>query len=88
MVSLVAKIEYVIINSNWMHEIMAEQKRSKDIQRDFLNITSAGLESVIVTKRHLLLIDSGHGLGIWICGCSLFYRRELWASKSAGANST
>ena len=26
-------------------------------------------------------------LGIWICGCSLFYKRELWASKSAGARS-
>ena len=29
-----------------------------------------------------------NALGIWICGCSLFYRREpeLWASKSLGAN--
>ena len=27
MVSLVAKIEYVIINSNWMQEIMAGQKK-------------------------------------------------------------
>ena len=25
---------------------------------------------------------SGHALGIWICGCILFYERELWASKS------
>ena len=32
-------------------------------------------------------IYSGHALGIWICGCSMFYRRELWASKSAGFNS-
>ena len=24
---------------------------------------------------------------IWICKCILFYRREFWASKSAGANS-
>jgi hypothetical protein len=31
---------------------------------------------------------SGHALEIWICGCSLFYKRELWASKSAGAHST
>ena len=30
----------------------------------------------------------GHALGIWNCGCSLFYRRELWALKSAGFNST
>ena len=28
---------------------------------------------------------AGHAFGIWICGCSLFYRIELWASKSAGA---
>ena len=27
MVSLVAKIEYVIINSNWMQEIMAGPKK-------------------------------------------------------------
>ena len=30
----------------------------------------------------------GNAIGIWICGCSLFYKRELWASKSAGAHST
>ena len=30
-------------------------------------------------------IVSGNALGIWICGCSLIYKRELWASKSAGA---
>ena len=28
-------------------------------------------------------LSSGHALGIWICGFNLFYRRELWASKSA-----
>ena len=33
-------------------------------------------------------LPTGHALGIWICGCSLFYRRELWASKFAGFNST
>ena len=56
MVSLVEKIEYVIINSNWTQEIMAGQKRSQDIQkklRDFPNITLAGWESAIVTKTHL-----------------------------------
>ena len=26
--------------------------------------------------------------GIWICGCSMFYKKEFWASKSAGAHST
>ena len=31
---------------------------------------------------------SWYALGILICGCSLFYRRELWASKSVGSNST
>ena len=30
----------------------------------------------------------GHALGFWICGSSLFYKKELWASKSAGAHST
>ena len=50
MVSLVAKIEYVIINSNWMQEIMAGQKRSLAIPKklhDFPNITLAGLESAM-----------------------------------------
>ena len=36
----------------------------------------------------LYLYRTGHALGIWIYGCSLLYRRELWASKSAGFNST
>ena len=31
---------------------------------------------------------SGYALGIWYCRCSVFYKRELWASKSAGAHST
>ena len=31
---------------------------------------------------------SGHALGIWICGCSLFYKIELRPSKSAGFNNT
>ena len=35
----------------------------------------------------LNLLSTGHALGIWICVCSLFYKRELWTSKSAGANS-
>ena len=30
--------------------------------------------------------DAWYALGILIGGCNLFYRRELWASKSAGAN--
>ena len=35
MVSLVAKIEYVIINSNWMQETMAGQKKeAKLFQRN------------------------------------------------------
>ena len=34
------------------------------------------------------LSKTGHALGIRICGCSLFSKRELWASKSAGAHST
>ena len=37
---------------------------------------------------HLSGEGAGHALGIWICGCSLFYKREFWASKSAGAHST
>ena len=30
----------------------------------------------------------GHALRVWICGCSLFYKRQLWTSKSACAHST
>ena len=33
-------------------------------------------------------VTTGHALEIWICGCSLFCRRDLWASKSVGFNST
>ena len=35
---------------------------------------------------HVEGINVGYALEIWICGCSLFLRRELWASKSTGAN--
>ena len=50
---LVAKIENVIINSNWKQEIMAGQKIQKKLH-GFLNVTLAGSESAIVVKRHLL----------------------------------
>ena len=33
MVSLVAKIEYAIINSNWMQEIKAGEKKEDEIFR-------------------------------------------------------
>ena len=55
MVSLVAKIEYVIINSNWMQEIMAgPKKKLRYSEETFPNTTLAGLEWAIVTKRHLI----------------------------------
>ena len=41
------------------------------------------LPSLLVSTFYLW-----YALEILICGCSLFYRREYWASKSAGANST
>jgi hypothetical protein len=47
------------------------------------NITIHMFLAVIAASTSI----SGHALGIWICGCRLFYRRELWASKSASANS-
>ena len=57
---------------------------------------SIGVSSMILTsfkERKLIYVQvavhiPGHALGIWICGCSLFYKKELWASKSAGAHST
>ena len=36
-------------------------------------------------KSYRKLFSAGHALGIWICGWSLLYKRELWASKLAGA---
>ena len=45
--------------------------------------------ALVVFKYHPAEVSlTGHALGIRICGCSLFYKRELWASKSAGAHST
>ena len=41
-----------------------------------------------VSHTFKIELHSGHALEISICGCSLFYRRELWASKSASFNST
>ena len=46
MISLVAKLEYVSINSNWTQEIMAGRKRK----------FPAGLELAIVTNLILFVI--------------------------------
>ena len=46
---------------------MREYWMSKDIQR------LAQLEPRIMVK----IKGTGHALEIWICGCTLFYRREL-----------
>ena len=45
----------------------------------------------LASKSQIKMINfnsAGYALGIQICGCSVFYKRELWASKSAGAHST
>ena len=42
--------------------------------------------SVSLVTRSANLLMSGHALGIWKCGYSLFYKRELWASKSGSAH--
>ena len=59
-------------------------------QRKSLHVHSVlrlTLIDVIYDISDICLTYSGHALGIWICECSLFYKRELWASKSAGAHS-
>ena len=56
-------------------------------ERNCLITNSLKSFSQILWPRHVIDL-TGHGLEIWICGCSLFYKRELWASKSAGAHST
>ena len=33
-------------------------------------------------------VFSGNALGIWICGCSLFYKREGWVAKSEGTKAS
>ena len=62
MISLVAKIEYVSINSNWTQEIMAGRKKKLRYSEEIpnYNITLAGLESAIVTKRHLQVSHSSY----------------------------
>ena len=64
----------------------------------FQKISKFPLNILIITSKidilqlktyYLQLLEySGHALGICICRCSLFYKRELWVSKSAGAHST
>ena len=46
------------------------------------------LDSIFDDQTKTKDVFTGHALGIWICGCSLYYKRELWASKSLGAHST
>ena len=54
----------------------------------FLNLKPISYFLSFIWLGFLSRIYSGHALGFWICGCSLFYKRELCASKSAGAHST
>ena len=66
------------------------RNREKSVSLHFFNF---GQRKKIVPTTILFGINvknglTGHALGIWICGCSPFYKRELWASKSAGAHST
>jgi hypothetical protein len=44
--------------------------------------------TLLFRSLELVCCKTGHALGIMICGCSLLYKRDLWASKSAGAHST
>ena len=43
---------------------------------------------LVILVPGMIQPSAGRALGISICGCSLFYKRELWASKSASAHST
>ena len=63
------------------------------ISKSFLYFVSlSNLHTQNTLKLHddfnLLHYPTGHALEIWICGCSPFYKSELWASKSVGAHST
>ena len=63
------------------------------IEVKFLNLIFSILsfDKVLISSlvTHVRTHDyAGHALGIWICGCSLFYKRELWASKSVASHST
>ena len=49
---------------------------------------SACVDLCLWDEWNLSVSQTGHALRIWICGCSLFYKRELLATKSAGAHST
>ena len=49
--------------------------------KDYTVFGSWKKQCIILKTVH----HEGHALGIWICGCSLFYKRELWVTKSAGA---
>ena len=44
--------------------------------------------SMMALFRDFFYACPGHALGIWICGCSLFYKWELMASKLTRSHST
>ena len=60
---------------------------SRHLKMQLNKQTLVGFRAFIVSWQRSHTWE-GHALGIWICGCSLFHKRELWASKSAGAHST
>ena len=73
---------------------MAQEKKgaSQQIPRmdilAFCQFLKAELKLRVFEKGTQFGQNTGHTLGIWICGRSLFYRRELLASKSMGATSS
>ena len=56
------------------------------IKNDLLSIlASLYFPTFFMWVWHIRIIQKqGMRLGIWICGCSLFYKREHWASKCKG----
>ena len=59
--------------------------------KEFSHLATKSIEYQIYIIDQItlnIISQTGHALRIWICGCILFYSRDLWASKSAGFNST
>ena len=94
----VCKATLLFFATMGMKQILKE-KKNKFSARQWVEIDSEGekktsfrcldqFKTILDRFEHVFkhVWTSGHALGIWICGCTLFYKRELWTSKSVGVH--
>ena len=80
--------DYEIYESTEGYGMMAPDRSWNGVIKELIDHVSYHKVASSRLSRLVAYPRTGHVLGILICGYSLLYKRDLWASKSAGAHST